>query len=76
MNVPYCPEFNAIELYWARAKKLFRSKITDIKIKGEEVDLVALVLECMRLIHPDEIERMGKSSIKLLNQRKEEYLNE
>jgi transposase len=35
MNVPYCPEFNAIELYWARAKKLFRSKITDIKIKGE-----------------------------------------
>jgi hypothetical protein len=30
----------------------------------------------MRLIHPDEIERMGKSSIKLLNQRKEEYMNE
>jgi len=24
----------------------------------------------MRLIHPDEIERMGKSSIKLLNQRR------
>ena len=76
MNVPYCPEFNAIELYWARAKKLFRSKITDIKIKGEEVNLVNLVSECISLIHPDEIERMGKSSIKLLNQRKEEYKNE
>ena len=76
MNVPYCPEFNAIELYWARAKKLFRSKITDIKIKGEEVNLVNLVSECISLIHPDEIERMGKSSIKLLNQREEEYKNE
>ena len=51
------------------------SKITDKKINGEEINIVNLVSECISLIHPDEIARMGISSIKLLNQRKEEYMN-
>lgn len=31
-NVPYCPQYNGIELYWAQTKRHFRKHVTQIKV--------------------------------------------
>jgi transposase len=30
-NVPYCPQYNGIELYWAQTKRNFRNHVSQIK---------------------------------------------
>ena len=43
LNVPYKPDYNAIENVWAEAKKEFRKQMTLRKIKNEEINLYDVV---------------------------------
>ena len=43
LNVPYKPDYNAIENVWAEAKKEFRKQLTLKKIKNEELNLYDIV---------------------------------
>ena len=38
-NIPYFPETNGIEMYWARAKVVFRRTGTEVLLRGEKRDL-------------------------------------
>ena len=42
-NVPYKPDYNAIENVWAEAKKEFRKQITLRKINNEKINLYDIV---------------------------------
>ncbi len=66
MNVPYKPEYNAIEMLWGRAKKVFRDELTNKKIRGQELNLPQLVGQSLRSVPPDVLEKMGKRSLELL----------
>ena len=43
LNVPYKPDYNAIENVWAEAKKEFRKQLTIKKINNEEIKLYDIV---------------------------------
>ena len=43
LNVPYKPDYNAIENVWAEAKKEFRKQMTLRKIKNEEINFSDIV---------------------------------
>ena len=62
MNVPYKPEYNAIEMMWGMAKKTFRDNLTNKKIRRHEIDLTQLVSQSLDSVHPDTLVRMGKLS--------------
>ena len=40
-NVPYMPETNGIEMFWQRAKTLYRAIGTKVLLSGEQRDLFA-----------------------------------
>jgi hypothetical protein len=62
MNVPYKPEYNAIEMLWGRAKKIFRDELTNKKIRGDQIDLPQIVSQSLKGVHPDILVKMGKKS--------------
>ena len=35
-NLPYCPKYNGIETLWALQKRVFRERITDLKVRKQE----------------------------------------
>jgi transposase len=42
-NVPYKPDYNAIENVWAEAKKEFRKQLTLKKINSQAINLTEIV---------------------------------
>ena len=44
-NLPYHPQFNGIELYWAKLKFEFRKRLTDMKIREEILHVEELIRE-------------------------------
>ena len=49
-NVSYSPWYNAIELFWARAKDHFRSIITDTLLGNKHLTLREAVIESLRMV--------------------------
>ena len=66
LNVPYKPDYNAIENVWAEAKKEFRKQLTLRKIKNEEINLYDIVNKSLWSVHPDKINNMSKRSFDIL----------
>ena len=62
MNVPYKPQYNAIEMMWGIAKRNFRDELTNKKVRGHEINLPQLVSQSLDRVHPDTLVRMGKLS--------------
>ena len=62
MNVPYKPEYSAIEMMWGIAKRNFRYELTNKKVRGHEINLPQLVSQSLDRVHPDTLVRMGKLS--------------
>ena len=62
MNVPYKPQYSAIEIMWGIAKRNFRDELTNKKVRGDEINLPKLVSQSLDRIHPDTLVRMGKLS--------------
>ena len=46
-NLPYRPDFNGIEVFWAAAKRDYRSRLDWIKANGKSLAQVELVQECV-----------------------------
>ena len=38
-NIPYCPEFNGIEVLWAKLKYEFRKRLTQLKLDGDKFNV-------------------------------------
>ena len=62
MNVPYKPEYNAIEMLWGMVKRNFSYELTNKKVRGYEINLPQLVSQSLDSVHPDTLVRMGKLS--------------
>jgi len=66
-NVPYCPQYNGIELVWARAKKNFRNKVLEIKTgQADGRPLATVVDEVMRDLPPKLVAACCRHSRELL----------
>jgi len=66
MNVPYCPEYNAIEKVWAIAKQHYRKHLTSIKIKRERVNMKQLILDSLESVKPVIIKKICRSTIEII----------
>jgi len=53
-NVPYCPQFNGIESYFAQLKATYKKNLLQHSIKNEHVDTVLLVKQALESVS-DEI---------------------
>jgi transposase len=65
-NIPYCPQYNGIELLWSDLKRKFRRRLTELKIKEDEID-VEKILHEIQDDYPDDkaknFARRGRNKI-------------
>ena len=54
-NVPYRPDFNGIEGYWALVKRSFRSRLDWLKANGLTWNLLQLVEDCLCSIPEEKV---------------------
>ena len=58
-NIVYEPELNGIECLWAKMKYLFRSKLTEFKVKQEPFELKNIIEEIWSEIKTSEIKKIA-----------------
>lgn len=66
LNVPYCPELNAIEMYFALLKNNFRRLKLEKQVKREEILMRQLVKEAMTKVSELSIRKICSSTLKKL----------
>ena len=70
-NVPYCPQFNGIEEYWAIAKKMFKRRIL-AQLLGAEAQrkIEETVQECLdRVPHAPTVKVAGRAQAMVRGQK-------
>ena len=66
LNVPYCPQFNGIELVWARAKREFRAQALTRKIEGARLPLKQVVPEILESVENEYNLKCAGNSLRVL----------
>ena len=55
-NIPYCPEFNGIEVLWAKLKFIFRKRLTQLKLDGDKFNVREVITDITaRITHKEVI---------------------